>query len=104
MFEYQYILVFDQGIISSCVIVFDYQGNMKGVGQQEFWQYFFKFGWVEYDVNEIWSIQIGVVQQVLSNVGICVFDFVVIGIINQCEMIFIWDCVIGKFIYYVIVW
>ena len=40
----QYILALDQGTTSSRAIVFDHQGNMKGVGQQEFRQHFPKPG------------------------------------------------------------
>ncbi|AAF11475.1 glycerol kinase GlpK [Deinococcus radiodurans] len=104
MSEHQYILALDQGTTSSRAIVFDHQGNMKGVGQQEFRQHFPKPGWVEHDANEIWSTQIGVAQQALSNAGIRASDLAAIGITNQRETTLIWDRATGKPIHHAIVW
>ena len=100
----QYILALDQGTTSSRAIVFDHQGNMKGVGQQEFRQHFPKPGWVEHDAQEIWSTQIGVAQQALSNAGIRASDVAAIGITNQRETTVIWDRKTGKPIHHAIVW
>lgn len=45
-----------------------------------------------------------IVCVVIEKVGIGVRFIVVIGIINQCEIVLVWDRKIGRFIYNVIVW
>src|SRR5947209_10336870 len=52
-----YVLALDQGTTSSRAILFDPEGQVKAVAQQEFRQIFPKAGWVEHDANEIWSSQ-----------------------------------------------
>lgn len=88
----------------SCVIIFDKKGSIVVIGQKEYEQIFFKVGWVEYDVVEIWCN----VQEVIGFVFGCVdfiwYDIVVVGIMNQCEIVVVWDRKIGKLVYNVIVW
>ena len=100
----QFILALDQGTTSSRAIVFDHQGNIKGVGQKEFKQIFPRPGWVEHDAQEIWSTQIGVAQEALSKAGIRASDVAAIGITNQRETTVIWDRKTGKPIANAIVW
>ena len=47
----EYILALDQGTTSSRAILFDKSGNIRGVAQKEFTQYYPKAGWVEHDAN-----------------------------------------------------
>ena len=42
----QYIMSIDQGTTSSRAILFDKEGEIQGVAQREFKQYFPKSGWV----------------------------------------------------------
>ena len=49
MADAKYILALDQGTTSSRAIVFDRDGKIVGVGQQEFPQYFPAPGQVEHD-------------------------------------------------------
>ena len=63
-----YILSLDQGTTSSRAIVFDRQGNVIGVAQREFEQFFPEPGWVEHDAGEIWTSQLGVMSEVLKKV------------------------------------
>ncbi|WP_291423854.1 glycerol kinase GlpK [Deinococcus sp.] len=104
MSDTRYILALDQGTTSCRAIVFDHAGDIKGLGQQEFKQYFPKSGWVEHDASEIWSTQIGVAQQAISNAGIRASDLAAIGITNQRETAVIWDRKTGKPIHNAIVW
>lgn len=100
----KYILAFDQGTTSSRAIVFDHAGNIKGVGQKEFKQYFPKSGWVEHDATEIWSTQLGVVTEALTQAGIRAADVAAIGITNQRETTVVWDRKTGQPIHHAIVW
>ena len=56
----KYIMELDAGTTSSRCILFDHNGQMHAMAQQEFTQYFPKPGWVEHDADEIWSTQLGV--------------------------------------------
>ncbi len=51
----KYILSIDQGTTSSRAILFNQKGEIAGVAQREFKQYFPQSGWVEHDANEIWT-------------------------------------------------
>ena len=48
-----YILALDQGTTSSRAILFDRQGRIVSVAQQEFPQIYPQAGWVEHDPMEI---------------------------------------------------
>ena len=100
----KYILAFDQGTTSSRAIVFNRNGEMLSVAQKEFSQIFPQPGWVEHDADEIWSSQIGVVNEALARIGIRASDVAAIGITNQRETTIVWDRKTGKPIYNAIVW
>lgn len=63
------ILALDQGTTSSRAIVFDKDGNILAVEQQEFKQIYPQSGWVEHDANEIWQTQLAVAQAVLKKIN-----------------------------------
>ena len=65
-FMEKYIMSIDQGTTSSRAILFDKEGDIKGVAQREFKQYFPKSGWVEHDANEIWTSVLAVMTEVLN--------------------------------------
>ena len=100
----QYILALDQGTTSSRAILFDSEGNIVNVAQQEFTQYFPQPGWVEHDADEIWSSQLGVAQKVIQSQGISAKDIAAIGITNQRETAVAWQKSTGKPICKAIVW
>ena len=62
----QYIMSIDQGTTSSRAILFDKEGEIQGVAQREFKQYFPKSGWVEHDANEIWTSVLAVMAEVIN--------------------------------------
>ena len=62
----QYIMSIDQGTTSSRAILFDKEGQIQGVAQREFKQYFPKSGWVEHDANEIWTSVLAVMAEVIN--------------------------------------
>jgi glycerol kinase len=100
----QYILALDQGTTSSRAIIFDHQGNIMGVSQQEFTQLFPQPGWVEHDATEIWQTQLQVAKSVLEKTGITPAQIAAIGITNQRETTVVWDKQTGKPIHHAIVW
>jgi len=99
-----YILAIDQGTTSSRAIVFDRDGQPAGTAQKEFRQIFPKPGWVEHDPAEIWSSQLKVVYEAISNAGIRASDLAGIGITNQRETAVAWDRDTGDPICNAIVW
>ncbi|MGB3850158.1 MAG: glycerol kinase GlpK [Tunicatimonas sp.] len=100
----QYVLALDQGTTSSRAILFDHQGAIRTVAQQEFKQYFPQPGWVEHDGNEIWESQLTVAQRVLQDAAITAKEIVAIGITNQRETTLIWNRQTGQPIHPAIVW
>jgi glycerol kinase len=100
----KYILSFDQGTTSSRAILFDHQGQIHGLAQKEFTQHFPQPGWVEHDAMEIWSTQIGVASEAISNKNLALTDIAAIGITNQRETTVLWNKKTGLPIYNAIVW
>ncbi|MGY4687815.1 glycerol kinase GlpK [Petrotoga sp. DB-2] len=100
----KYILSIDQGTTSSRAIIFDHDGNVVSVAQQEFMQYYPKPGWVEHDPNEIWATTMGVIADAMARGNINRSQISAIGITNQRETTVIWDAETGKPIHNAIVW
>ena len=100
----KFIIALDQGTTSSRAVLFDEQGVIKGIAQQEFEQIFPKPGWVEHDPEEIWSSQSGVLNKLISNHNVDVNAIAGIGITNQRETTIVWDRKTGVPIYNAIVW
>ena len=100
----QYILSLDQGTSSSRAIVFNREGEIKAVNQQEFRQIFPRPGWVEHDPHDIWSSQASVVAGAITSIGINGLDIAAIGITNQRETTIVWDRDTGEPVYNAIVW
>lgn len=98
------ILAIDQGTTSSRAIVFSRKGDVLGVGQQEFKQYFPNDGWVEHDPEEIWESTLAVCHAAIKNAGVDLNNIAGIGITNQRETSVIWDRATGKPLYNAIVW
>jgi glycerol kinase len=100
----RYLLAIDQGTTSSRAIVFDTRLNVRGQGGVEFRQYFPKPGWVEHDLDEIWSSTLKSIQLALKQAGVEGKEISAIGITNQRETTAIWDRRSGKPIHRAIVW
>jgi glycerol kinase len=100
----QYVLALDQGTTSSRAIVFDHAGRIQSIAQKEFRQIFPQPGWVEHDPNEIWSTQLGVAAEAITQAGLSGRDIAAIGITNQRETTVVWDRRTGQPIYNAIVW
>jgi glycerol kinase len=100
----KHILALDQGTTSSRAIVFDHDGSVVAMAQQEFRQIFPKPGWVEHDAQEIWASQLSVARQAIDRAGITATDVAAIGVTNQRETTVVWDRNTGKPIGHAIVW
>src|ERR1051325_3596320 len=98
------ILALDQGTTSSRAIVFDHDGSIRAVAQQEFRQIFPQSGWVEHDANEIWQTQLETERAALAKAGLAAGDVAAVGITNQRETTVIWDRKTGAPIHNAIVW
>src|SRR5438105_12633827 len=100
----KYILALDQGTTSSRAIVFNHDGAIVSVAQQEFPQIYPAPGLVEHDPEAIWSSQLAVAQEAMQKAGASVFDIAAIGITNQRETAIVWDKQTGKPVFNAIVW
>jgi len=65
-----FILALDQGTTSSRALVFDHDGNIRGLAQKEFRQFFPAPGLVEHDADEIWASQLGVAVEAIARAGL----------------------------------
>lgn len=97
-------LAIDQGTTSSRAIVFDTDGAIVSIAQQEFQQFFPEPGWVEHDPEEIWSTTLATTREALAQATSKGFKVAGIGITNQRETTVIWDRKTGKPIHKAIVW
>ncbi len=100
----KYIMALDSGTTSNRCILFDREGKICSVAQKEFIQRFPKPGWVEHDAIEIFTTQMEVARQALSNVGATAGDIAAIGITNQRETTVVWNKRTGLPVYPAIVW
>ena len=87
----KYILSIDRGTTSSRAILFNKDGEIKGVSQREFKQHFPHSGWVEHDANEIWTSVLSVMAEVMNENDIQSEQIEGIGITNQRETTVVWD-------------
>jgi glycerol kinase len=99
-----YLLALDQGTTSSRAIVFDSSGRIVTTAQKEFPQIYPKPGWVEHNPLEIWSSQLSVAVDAMSEAGVSSRSVVAAGITNQRETTVLWDRRTGEPVYNAIVW
>ena len=86
-----YILALDQGTTSSRAILFDRDGHVRALAQQEFPQIFPAAGWVEHDPEAIWASQHAVAVEALRRGNISAKEIAAIAIANQRETTVIWN-------------
>ncbi len=100
----KYVMAFDAGTTSSRAMLFDHDGEIVSVAQQEFPQIYPKPGWVEHDPMDIWATQSGVARQAIEKAGAKPDEVAGIGITNQRETAIVWDKNTGEPIMNGIVW
>ena len=100
----EYILALDQGTTSSRAILFNRQGEIVSLAQQEFPQHFPNAGWVEHDPVDILNSQLNSAVEAIERAQITRADIAAIGITNQRETTLVWDRKTGEPVYKAIVW
>lgn len=98
----KYVLALDQGTTSSRAVLFDRNGTIINLSQQEFKQIYPKPGWVEHNPMEILETQLHSCKEVIKCIN--PEDIACIGITNQRETTVLWDKHTGKPVYNAIVW
>lgn len=98
------LLALDQGTTSSRAIVFDRDGEVRGIGQRATTQAYPKPGWVNQDAVEIWESTLAVAREALAAAGVGADAIAAIGITNQRETSVLWDRATGKPVAPAIVW
>ena len=99
-----YLLALDQGTSSSRSIVFNAQGQIMAMAQQEITQIYPQPGWVEHDPWQIWQTQLATAQEALAKAGISARQVSALGITNQRETTVVWHKGTGQPIHNAIVW
>ena len=100
----RYLLALDQGTTSCRAIIFTPDGQIQASAQREIKIRTPHSGWVEQDAQEIWTTQIGVVQQALASARLMAKDIAAMGITNQRETTVVWDKQTGRPLAPAIVW
>jgi glycerol kinase len=100
----KYVLALDQGTTSSRAIVFNHDGAIVSVAQQEFPQIYPAPGLVEHDPEAIWSSQLAVAREALKKANASASDIAALGITNQRETAIVWEKSTGKPVFNAIVW
>lgn len=85
----EYILAIDQGTTGTTALLMDSGLNRIAEASVDFEQHFPKPGWVEHDLEDIWSAVNQTVREVTKYID--VRKIVSIGITNQRETICFWD-------------
>jgi glycerol kinase len=98
------ILAIDQGTTGTTCLVFDSRGELVGRGYEEFEQHFPRPGWVEHDLDEIWSVTHAVAGRALEDAGLQAGELHAVGITNQRETVCVWDPSDGRALHRAIVW
>ena len=98
------LIALDQGTTSSRAVVFDLEGHILAVANEEFPQIFPQPGWVEHDPQQILSTQVNSLKRAVRRSGVHPEDILAIGITNQRETTLLWDRETGECPHNAIVW
>lgn len=104
MAKARYVLAIDQGTTGSRAVVLDSSLRVLGSAYQEFRQHFPSPGWVEHDLEEIWSSTERCIAGALRKAKVPGAKIAAIGITNQRETTGLWDRHSGKPLHKAIVW
>lgn len=100
----KYVLALDQGTTSSRAILFNADGTIHKVANQEFPQIYPSPGHVEHDPEAIWDSQLAVAKKVMADAASQPGDIAAIGVSNQRETTVVWEKSTGKPVQNAIVW
>ncbi|MFE8602895.1 glycerol kinase GlpK [Archangium violaceum] len=104
MAKAKYVLAVDQGTTGTHVSILDDKLRVVGNSYREFTQYFPKPGWVEHDLEEIWTSVEQCIRLALKDAGLAGKDLSAVGITNQRETSGLWLRDGGKPLSHAIVW
>jgi glycerol kinase len=97
-----YILAIDQGTTGTTALLMDQNLGRVAEASVEFEQHFPKPGWVEHDLEDIWTAVVQTVREVTKHID--PRRIAAIGITNQRETICFWDRASSAPIAHAIVW
>lgn len=100
----QYVAALDQGTTSTRCLLFDRQGRMVALAQEQHQQHYPQPGWVEHDAEEIWQITRRLIPRALADAGADPKDVIGLGVTNQRETIVVWERDTGRPVGPAIVW
>jgi glycerol kinase len=99
-----YLLALVQGTTSSRAALFDTQGGLVAIAQEEFTQHYPRPGWVEHDPELIWQSQLDTAREVLAEADVRADQVLALGIANQRETVVLWERATGRPVANAIVW
>ncbi len=97
-----YILAIDEGTTGTTALLMDTELNVVAEASEDFRQIFPKPGWVEHDLNDIWTSVQKTIQKVTASID--TQKIAAIGITNQRETTCFWDKKTGEILSNAIVW
>ena len=100
----RYVLAIDQGTTGSTALILDQRISVKAKANVEFRQIFPKPGWVEHDLDDIWTATLKAIVTAMRQASIKPAELQAIGITNQRETTLLWDRHSGRPIHNAIVW
>ncbi len=100
----KFVLALDQGTTSSRAMVFDREGHVRSMAQQEFPQLTPEPAHVAHDPEAIWQSQLKVARQALAKAEVSPDQVAAVGVTNQRETTVVWDRGTGRPIDHAIVW
>ena len=100
----RYVLAIDQGTTGSTALILDQRLSVKAKANVEFRQIFPRPGWVEHDLEDIWTSTQKAIAAALREASIKGRDLSAIGITNQRETTLLWDRRTGRPVHNAIVW
>ncbi|MGP1275074.1 MAG: glycerol kinase GlpK [Caulobacterales bacterium] len=98
------ILALDQGTTSSRAMVFDLEGRVISLAQEEFTQIYPRPGWVEHDPEVIWATVISTARKAIRAGEAKGYEIASLGVTNQRETTLLWDRQTGEPVHNAIVW
>jgi len=98
----EYLLAIDQGTTGTTALLMNRELELVAEASVDFPQHFPKPGWVEHDLDDIWTAVHQVVREVLHHID--ARKILAIGLTNQRETICFWDKSTGVPIARAIVW
>ena len=99
-----YVLAIDQGTTSTRAIIFNKDLEIVASSQKEIEQFYPFSGWVEHDLEEIYSTVIDTVRDAVKKAKINSQDILSIGITNQRETTALWNTESAQPLSRAIVW